>query len=176
MKILISSVYRVLRNQKKIKLGSWGAARKAWKGGLNGGTYLYPICGWEPLWDLDLLLWSILYWRGGEKSVQVPPPPMIVEYSHFSSIYQNFSYLIFSATQCPTDKDWYYSAPYCYFVTDANLSWRRTWNEADDWCKSKGAHLVSIHSTDEQAFVNALVSVLGVCLKGLWYKKIFKSL
>ena len=77
-------------------------------------------------------------------------------------------FIMFSATECPTDSDWYYSQPYCYFVSDANLNWRRSWADADDWCKANGAHLVSIHSDDEQAFLNAVVSYLGALGYFLW--------
>ncbi|XP_072020401.1 macrophage mannose receptor 1-like [Amphiura filiformis] len=61
------------------------------------------------------------------------------------------------ATECPSDSDWYYSSPYCYYVSDATLNWRRTWADADVWCNDNGGNLVSIHSDEEQAFVNQVL-------------------
>ncbi|XP_051812111.1 echinoidin-like [Acanthochromis polyacanthus] len=43
-----------------------------------------------------------------------------------------------------------------------------TWAIAEFYCVSQGAHLVSIHSADEQNFVNSLISSFDYSAKPIW--------
>ena len=64
-----------------------------------------------------------------------------------------------TATPCPTDPQWVYMHPFCYFVSGAIGAPVKTWNDANNWCMSQGGYLASIHSTTEQNFLNSIVSV-----------------
>ncbi|XP_072021061.1 macrophage mannose receptor 1-like [Amphiura filiformis] len=62
-----------------------------------------------------------------------------------------------TATPCPTDPNWVYMHPYCYFVSGAIGVPVKSWNDANNYCMSQGGYLASIHSTTEQNFINSIV-------------------
>ena len=59
---------------------------------------------------------------------------------------------------CPSDPDWTYRHPYCYYNSEPTDEGRKGWDEAEDYCHEKGGHLASIHDDDEQRFINNMVS------------------
>ncbi|XP_071789139.1 uncharacterized protein [Asterias amurensis] len=54
---------------------------------------------------------------------------------------------------CPTDPDWLFVSPYCYYVEDSK---EKTWYDAEAWCNTKGGYLASIHDDQEQILVKGL--------------------
>lgn len=53
-------------------------------------------------------------------------------------------------------KDWKSFGSYCYFTsTDSNA----TWDENKEKCSRMGAHLLVIHSQDEQDFINTILNI-----------------
>ncbi|XP_054750997.2 macrophage mannose receptor 1-like [Lytechinus pictus] len=55
---------------------------------------------------------------------------------------------------CPSDSEWKYVRPYCYYISDiAGEGDRRAWFDAQAFCQSKGGNLVSITSGQENAFL-----------------------
>ncbi|XP_071789141.1 macrophage mannose receptor 1-like [Asterias amurensis] len=65
----------------------------------------------------------------------------------------------YKSTQCVGDRENQLVAEgnYCYLPSMALVSPRRaTWNEAENACRSKGAHLVSIQNDEEQSLVSKL--------------------
>ena len=66
---------------------------------------------------------------------------------------------------CPSNPDWVYSHPYCYFVSGAIGTPVRTWADANSYCMSQGGYLASIHSSTEQKFINTIVSILSILSK-----------
>ncbi|XP_071940909.1 macrophage mannose receptor 1-like [Antedon mediterranea] len=69
---------------------------------------------------------------------------------------------------CPSDSSWVYRSPYCYYVSPAYGTGRKGWQDAEDYCKSRGGHLASIHDVFEQNYVFRLVSkVIGSYWIGL---------
>lgn len=57
------------------------------------------------------------------------------------------------AGSCPDGDDWKYFMGHCYYVNKDLLTFR----EANTYCNSKGAHLVSITSNIENSFIRAQV-------------------
>ncbi|KAI8778034.1 secretory phospholipase A2 receptor, partial [Biomphalaria glabrata] len=47
------------------------------------------------------------------------------------------------------ESGWLYHGGFCYFISDET----KTWSEAQDVCRNKGAELVSVHSQDENNFL-----------------------
>ena len=62
---------------------------------------------------------------------------------------------------CPTDPEWTYREPYCYYNSDPTGDGRLSFDEAEDYCHEKGGHLASIHDTGEQEFINSMVRKLA---------------
>ncbi len=65
---------------------------------------------------------------------------------------------ISSISVCPSDSEWTYRQPYCYWNSEPTDEGRKGWAEAEDYCHEKGGHLASVHDDDEQRFVNNMVS------------------
>lgn len=55
---------------------------------------------------------------------------------------------------CRDGDDWKSYNKHCYYVNNDQLTWR----EAQAFCNSKGAHLVTISNNKENSFVRAIVS------------------
>ena len=65
-----------------------------------------------------------------------------------------------SHVACPTDPEWTYREPYCYYNSDPTGDGRLSFDEAEDYCHQKGGHLASIHDSGEQEFINSMVRKL----------------
>ena len=61
---------------------------------------------------------------------------------------------------CPSDPQWVYMHPYCYYVSGAIGSPVKTWSDSNDYCMSSGGYLASIHGATEQNFINLIVSII----------------
>ena len=68
-------------------------------------------------------------------------------------------FMIITATQCGSDRNWYFFQQNCYMLPPASGDKAQLdWYDANDYCNGLGAHLASIHSVDEQFFLAGLVS------------------
>ena len=66
-----------------------------------------------------------------------------------------------TSQMCPTDAEWYYNYPYCYYVSGAfgfGGNDIKNWKDANNWCNSKGGYLTSVHSTSEHNYLMSIVS------------------
>ncbi|XP_030828651.1 macrophage mannose receptor 1 [Strongylocentrotus purpuratus] len=64
---------------------------------------------------------------------------------------------------CPTDSDWQYFPPYCYYFSDvAGSNDRLSWTMAEEFCHQKGGHLTSITSSTENKVLIAMAPIIGV--------------
>lgn len=68
----------------------------------------------------------------------------------------SIEWMYVTAGSCPDGDDWKFFNKNCYFLNKDLLSWQ----DANDFCNSKGAHLVSIQSSLQNSFVRAIVSWL----------------
>ena len=71
----------------------------------------------------------------------------------YQSIHSSVSFS--TAGSCPDGDDWKSFKGHCYYVNSDQLTFR----EANTYCNSKGAHLVSIQSSLENSFVRSIVSL-----------------
>jgi len=56
--------------------------------------------------------------------------------------------------------DWKSDGNKCYYLNKQTLSWR----DADEYCKTQGGYLASIHSNKENSFVRMMVrETIAVC-------------
>ncbi|XP_063953416.1 macrophage mannose receptor 1-like isoform X1 [Lytechinus pictus] len=62
--------------------------------------------------------------------------------------------------QCPTDPDWVLFQDYCYFFSGGLTSSdkRLGWNDANSYCMQRGGYLVSLHSTNENNFLQSMLT------------------
>ena len=66
---------------------------------------------------------------------------------------------------CPSDPDWKYVAPYCYYHSNVIGEENRLgWDAAEQFCMNKGGHLVSIESDTENRLVVEMVSVISAII------------
>ena len=62
---------------------------------------------------------------------------------------------------CPSDPDWKYVAPYCYYHSNVRGEENRLgWDAAEQFCMNKGGHLVSIESETENRLIVEMVSLV----------------
>ena len=61
--------------------------------------------------------------------------------------------------QCPTDPDWVLFQSYCYFFSGGltGSDARMGWGDANSYCMERGGYLVSLHSTNENNFLQSMV-------------------
>ncbi|XP_060240159.1 C-type lectin domain family 4 member A-like isoform X2 [Meriones unguiculatus] len=64
---------------------------------------------------------------------------------------------------CP--KDWKPFGSNCYFISTSPAA---SWNESEKKCSSKGAHLLVIHSKEEQDFITKNLEQKAAYYIGLW--------
>ncbi|CAH7416309.1 C-type lectin domain family 4 member A [Phodopus roborovskii] len=62
---------------------------------------------------------------------------------------------------CP--KDWKPSSSHCYFIPTASANW----SESEEKCSSMGAHLMVVHSKEEQDFITKILNVHDAYFIGL---------
>lgn len=68
---------------------------------------------------------------------------------------------------CP--KDWKPFGSHCYWVTThTSTVSAASWNESEKNCFSMGAHLLVIHSKEEQEFINGILNRDASYFIGLW--------
>ena len=80
-----------------------------------------------------------------------------------SSCYQSFFSILYKATQCGYNGNWYLFNGNCYMLNPTSgPNATMTWYDSSDYCNGNNAQLVSIHSLDENNFIQGLVSI---CLK-----------
>ncbi|XP_071505817.1 macrophage mannose receptor 1-like [Diadema antillarum] len=64
---------------------------------------------------------------------------------------------------CPSDSNWKYVAPYCYYLSDiAGEGDRKSWSEAQAYCQTQGGHLVSITSGTENQLLMAMAPTVAL--------------
>ncbi|XP_071511250.1 macrophage mannose receptor 1-like [Diadema antillarum] len=65
-------------------------------------------------------------------------------------------------TRCPSNLQWDYAEPYCYFVSDflGDDNARMGWFDAETECMRSGGHLASIESEQENALIVSLFPLL----------------
>ena len=66
-----------------------------------------------------------------------------------------------TAPQCGSNPNWYFYNNNCYMLNptsgpNATLSWY----DAKDYCNGINSHLASIHTNDENSFLEGLVSIV----------------
>ncbi|XP_032766001.1 C-type lectin domain family 4 member A isoform X2 [Rattus rattus] len=68
---------------------------------------------------------------------------------------------------CP--KDWKPFGSHCYWVTThTSTDSAASWNESEKKCFSMGAHLLVIHSKEEQDFITGILNSRAAYFIGLW--------
>ncbi|EDK99705.1 C-type lectin domain family 4, member b1 isoform 2 [Mus musculus] len=65
---------------------------------------------------------------------------------------------------CP--KDWKLFGSHCYLVPTVFSS--ASWNKSEENCSRMGAHLVVIHSQEEQDFITGILDIHAAYFIGLW--------
>jgi hypothetical protein len=90
-----------------------------------------------------------------QEQITTVPPPTTVKQSTGST---------FSPLDCPNNLTFYAPTESCYGVFYGRNWYGLTWDDAESLCQSQNGHLTSIHSAEEVAFLNNLVSKWKVSL------------
>ena len=77
-----------------------------------------------------------------------------------------YCFLFIIAAQCGSDPNWYFYNDHCYLLPPpSGVNATLNWYDANTYCNDRNSHLTSIHSIEENFFLNGIVSTCFVLNK-----------